>query len=139
MEKVEKILIGLFFLLLLVAIFGWQSEMELRGEEPRRAVITFEMIFNDNYWRPTLNGWDYYNKPRYLGKTVAWLTIISFLTLDDLLFSATVTSGEMDLFLMVIVVLQLASIWVGILEKNKYLPFIGSFLFCSSGNTDQST
>ncbi|HVG15342.1 MAG TPA: glycosyltransferase family 39 protein, partial [Chitinophagaceae bacterium] len=37
--------------------------LELAGEEPRRAVISLEMLQSGNYIKPTLLGWDYYNKP----------------------------------------------------------------------------
>ncbi|HEV7332971.1 MAG TPA: glycosyltransferase family 39 protein [Flavisolibacter sp.] len=37
--------------------------LELSGEEPRRAMISIEMLHSGNYIQPTLLGWDYYNKP----------------------------------------------------------------------------
>lgn len=36
---------------------------QLNNEEPRRAVITLEMLHSGNYFSPTLLGWPYYNKP----------------------------------------------------------------------------
>lgn len=36
---------------------------ELDGEEPRRALISIEMLHSGNYIVPTLYGWEYYNKP----------------------------------------------------------------------------
>lgn len=175
MDKLYRSLVFVFFILLLIALFGWQSVMELRGEEPRRAVITFEMIYNDKYWIPTLNGWDYFNKPplfnwvqslfikgagsmdewvirlpsnisflltggviywaakRYLGSRTAFLSLISFLTFGDFLFSATITSGEMDLFFMFLVIVQIFSIWIGVLERNDKILFLGSFIFAALG------
>lgn len=175
MEKENRNLLFIFFTLLFIALFGWQSVMELRGEEPRRAVISFEMIYYSSYWVPTLNGWDYFNKPplfnwiqalfiqgigsmdewvvrlpsnisflftgviifftanRYLGRPTAILSTISFLTFGDLLFFATVTSGEMDLFFVLLVVLQIVSIWIGLMEKNHMILFLGSFFFAALG------
>ena len=36
---------------------------ELDGEEPRRALVSIEMLHSGNYIVPTLYGWEYYNKP----------------------------------------------------------------------------
>lgn len=36
---------------------------ELDGEEPRRALVSIEMLESGNFIVPTLYGWDYYNKP----------------------------------------------------------------------------
>lgn len=64
-EKKEHsfVLTGLVLLLGLVALLGWLQTIELRGEEPRRAVVTLEMLYSGNYLVPQLNGWTYYNKP----------------------------------------------------------------------------
>ncbi|RPD50736.1 ArnT family glycosyltransferase [Paracnuella aquatica] len=37
--------------------------MELEGEEPRRAVVSLEMMYSGKYLNPTLFGWPYLNKP----------------------------------------------------------------------------
>lgn len=37
--------------------------MELEGEEPRRAVVSLEMMYSGKYLNPTLFGWSYLNKP----------------------------------------------------------------------------
>lgn len=37
--------------------------MDLRGEEPRRALVAWEMIHRGDYLLPTIQGWPYYNKP----------------------------------------------------------------------------
>ena len=49
--------------LLLLVLFGWQDILFLRGEEPRRAVVTLEMMLGSDYIVPHINGWPYYNKP----------------------------------------------------------------------------
>lgn len=49
--------------LLSVAIIGWLDVIELRAEEPRRAVVAMEMYLSGDYIRPTLLGESYYNKP----------------------------------------------------------------------------
>lgn len=54
-----------YFLLFIgaIALFGWLSALELRAEEPRRAVVALEMVLSGNWDSPTLNGWTYLNKP----------------------------------------------------------------------------
>ncbi len=47
----------------MVATLGWQNLIELRAEEPRRAVVSLEMVLSGNYISPSLNGLPYYNKP----------------------------------------------------------------------------
>ena len=60
----KKILSGyLFILLILLALYGGLGIMDLRGEEPRRALVAWEMIHQDNYLQPTIQGLPYYNKP----------------------------------------------------------------------------
>jgi len=49
--------------LLLIGLFGWQSAIELRAEEPRRAIVSIEMYLTGNFIVPEINGWSYYNKP----------------------------------------------------------------------------
>ncbi len=50
-------------LLLIIGLFGWQSAIELRAEEPRRAIVSIEMFLTGEYIVPHINGWSYYNKP----------------------------------------------------------------------------
>lgn len=59
----KKQLLILSSLLLLAGLFGWQNVIELRAEEPRRAVVTLEMMLSGEWIVPHLNGWSYYNKP----------------------------------------------------------------------------
>ena len=35
----------------------------LNGDEPRRAIVSIEMLHSGNYILPTTMGWEYYNKP----------------------------------------------------------------------------
>ncbi|HET9429940.1 MAG TPA: glycosyltransferase family 39 protein [Chitinophagaceae bacterium] len=49
----------------------------LTGEEPRRAIVSIEMLESGNYILPTTMGWEYYNKPPFYN----WMLCISmFLT-----------------------------------------------------------
>lgn len=45
--------------------------MDLRGEEPRRALITWEMLHQGDLLYPTIQGWAYYNKPPVFNWAVA--------------------------------------------------------------------
>lgn len=49
--------------LLGLALFGWLHIVELRAEEPRRAIVSIEMWLSGNYLVPQISGWPYYNKP----------------------------------------------------------------------------
>jgi 4-amino-4-deoxy-L-arabinose transferase-like glycosyltransferase len=61
----------LFLLLILLALFGGLGIMDLRGEEPRRALVAWEMIRQANYLQPTIQGLPYYNKPPVFNWVVA--------------------------------------------------------------------
>ena len=66
----------LIILLLFAALvlLGWLNVVELRGEEPRRAVVSLEMLFSGSYVVPQLNGWTYYNKPPLFN----WVLILAY-------------------------------------------------------------
>jgi 4-amino-4-deoxy-L-arabinose transferase-like glycosyltransferase len=48
--------------------------LELRGEEPRRAIVAIEMMLSDNIIVPTIHGENYYNKPPLFN----WVLIVFF-------------------------------------------------------------
>ncbi len=56
-------LAGLVCVLLLIALFTNLGISPLRLEEPRRALVALEMLFNNNLLVPTVKGELYYNKP----------------------------------------------------------------------------
>lgn len=53
----------LLLILLVVGIAGSLQQMELRAEEPRRAIVAMEMMLGKNYTVPKIFGANYYNKP----------------------------------------------------------------------------
>lgn len=63
MQISNRTLIALIVLLLPLSLFYGSNMMELRAEEPRRAIVSIEMLLTGNYLVPKINGWDYYNKP----------------------------------------------------------------------------
>ncbi|MEM6394773.1 MAG: glycosyltransferase family 39 protein [Bacteroidota bacterium] len=54
---------GLLFLGLAIAIIGWSDQLELRAEEPRRAIVSLEMAMEGHWLRPEIHDYPYYNKP----------------------------------------------------------------------------
>ena len=62
-QKKEQLLIAGFLLLYIASVLINLGYFELAGEEPRRAIISLEMLHAGNYFKPTQMGWDYYNKP----------------------------------------------------------------------------
>ena len=61
--KQESFLITSVIILLIVSLFINLGMQPLYLEEPRRAIIALEMIFNKNFIVPTELGEFYYNKP----------------------------------------------------------------------------
>ncbi len=61
-------------ILIAVGIYGSLQLMELRAEEPRRAVIAMEMIYGKNYIVPKIFNYNYYNKPPLFN----WLLVLVF-------------------------------------------------------------
>ncbi len=62
-QGMRKILIILIVILLPVSILTGLNMVELRAEEPRRAVVAMEMVLSGEYVVPHINGAEYYNKP----------------------------------------------------------------------------
>lgn len=93
---------ALAFGLLLVAVFLNLGIYPLYLEEPRRALIALEMIFNDNLWVPTEFGEYYYKKPPlynwvilagyelfgYTEFAVRFFSVVSYLLMGGITFWA---------------------------------------------------
>lgn len=67
-------LILLIVCILVPSLFFWQNVMELRAEEPRRAIVSLEMLLTGEWIVPHINGWSYYNKPPLFN----WIMAASF-------------------------------------------------------------
>lgn len=149
--------------------------MDLRGEEPRRALVSLEMILRGNYIVPTFHNCQYYNKlpffnwaicllfnlfgsyadwivrvpsvlgyfatallmffafKKYVNRNVAVFSVLFFLTFFDLLFFASVVTGEIDLFLIMLIFLQVFSIFHFFQKKKYWLLFLTSYFFMTIG------
>lgn len=70
----KKIYLAVFVVLLLVVLFSHLSTVELRAEEPRRAIVAMEMAITGDYIVPRINGYNYYNKPPLFN----WVLILFF-------------------------------------------------------------
>ncbi len=148
----RRLLLGVL-LVLLVALLGWQNVLNLRAEEPRRALVSLEMWLTGDYLVPHINGYPYYNKPplfnwimagfyqltgsaepwvvrlpsllgllglsythfrfsrRYLGRDRALWSALALLATMDILFYASVNSGEIDLLYAWVVYLQAITVF----------------------------
>jgi 4-amino-4-deoxy-L-arabinose transferase-like glycosyltransferase len=74
LDSIRKSLLFFGLLLILASIFGWNNTIELRAEEPRRAIVSMEMALSGNYIVPKINGWNYYNKPPVFN----WVMVLFF-------------------------------------------------------------
>ncbi len=63
LDKTGIILLLITVILGIIVLFFPPLELQLRSEEPRRALISMEMIFSGDYLKPRIHGWMYYNKP----------------------------------------------------------------------------
>lgn len=81
----RQLLPALVLLLLIWSLFGTRNTLELRAEEPRRAIVSLEMVLQNNWTMPTIHGEPYYNKPplfnwvlggfyKLTGSTNEWVT-----------------------------------------------------------------
>jgi 4-amino-4-deoxy-L-arabinose transferase-like glycosyltransferase len=61
-RKIPILVAGLILLYFFSVLLNL-GYLELAGEEPRRAVISLEMLHSGNFINPTYLGWNYYNKP----------------------------------------------------------------------------
>ncbi len=73
MKLTEGQLNLLILALLAIGIFAGISDMPLRGEEPRRALLAYEMLLSGDLLQPTIHGWAYYNKPPLFNWIIAGL------------------------------------------------------------------
>lgn len=68
----KKQILFFIFLVLIPALFFWLNVMELRSEEPRRAIVSLEMLLTGEWIVPHINGWAYYNKPPFFNWLMAF-------------------------------------------------------------------
>lgn len=61
-------------IILFIGYVGWLGSIGLRAEEPRRAMVSIEMMESGDYILPKLIGWTYYNKPPLFN----WVMIFFF-------------------------------------------------------------
>jgi len=64
--------IPFLFMFIPLVFLGWNHLYELRFEEPRRAIVTWEMMHFGDPIKPTIHGWAYYNKPPFFNWIMAF-------------------------------------------------------------------
>ncbi|RZK09672.1 MAG: hypothetical protein EOO46_13120 [Flavobacterium sp.] len=78
LERHKTTLLVLSLLVLyLVSVLVHLGVLEFAGEEPRRTMISVEMLDSGNFIKPTQYGWNYYNKPpvfNWILSFVIWMT-----------------------------------------------------------------
>jgi len=121
MKRSEKMLQVIFVVAICMALLYRLGTMELRDEEPHRAVIAKEMILGKEWIVPKYLGWNYYHKPPLFN----WLLAFSFLI--------TGSTGEVAVRLPSIVALLLTALFVYIFSKNICLKNICTGCFFLAG------
>jgi 4-amino-4-deoxy-L-arabinose transferase-like glycosyltransferase len=66
-----------FFTLYIFSVLVHLSAMPLDGEEPRRALVSIEMLKSGNYILPTAFGWEYFNKPPVFNWILSFLIFLT--------------------------------------------------------------
>jgi len=61
-KTIQIILLGILYLFSLLSSL---NKIEIRGPEPKRAIVSLEMLISENYITPTIHGEPYYNKPPF--------------------------------------------------------------------------
>ncbi len=79
MTRIENILLWVAVILIVYALFSKINYTDLSSEEPRRAVISMEMVMGGQYLIPHVNGWPYFNKPPLFN----WVLAIFFKVLNS--------------------------------------------------------
>jgi len=72
--KRQRLWLWLAFGLTIFSLFTGLNVLELRAEEPRRAIIAMEMVLSGNWLVPQIHGEAYYNKPPLFN----WLLAVFF-------------------------------------------------------------
>lgn len=65
-----------FIVLYILSVFINWSVLPLDGEEPRRAIVSIEMLKSGNYISPTVFGWTYLNKPPVYNWVMSFLMFL---------------------------------------------------------------
>lgn len=75
-KSVHIFFIG-FAVLFVASVLVHLGVMPLDGEEPRRAIVSIEMLQSGNFLFPTLFGWEYINKPPVFNWVLAFFMFLT--------------------------------------------------------------
>lgn len=163
------------FVGVMLFLYGWGIQsIGFKGEEPRRAIVSIEMLETGNIVLPQIHEKPYYNKPpvfnwvvliayklfgvstfstrifslislliicfvqftisrKYVGKSQAIFGAIALLGSFEIMYYASIFSGEIDLFYSMVVYLQAICIF-HFSQKNQFLKmYVLSYLLFAIG------
>lgn len=99
-------------------------DIQLRSEEPRRAVVSMEMILSGDYLVPHLNDWPYYNKPPLFNWFMAGV-----MQLGNSFEEWTVRlPGQLSFLLTAVLLFLFCRPWIG-----EHKALIGALFFLTGG------
>ncbi len=111
--------------LAIVAYTGWLGYVELRGEEPRRAIVALEMLITGDYLVPHINGLPYYNKPPVYN----WLMLGAFKIFSNTDEWVVRLPGLLSLFGMVLLLW-----WYAKKHLNSITTLLASLFLLTAGD-----
>src|SRR5215213_11135451 len=76
-NKANYIFFSCFLALYILSVLINWSVLPLDGEEPRRALVSIEMLQSGNYIMPTVFGWQYFNKPPVYNWILSFLMFLT--------------------------------------------------------------
>lgn len=124
MKLTNRIILAII-LLLPVAVFLYIDYFELRFEEPRRGIVSLEMILSGNYIVPHINGSLYYNKPPLFN----WMIVGLFKLFGNYHDWLIKVPSLLSLF-----IITAANYWFVKKYLGKTVAILSSFFFITSGD-----
>jgi len=122
----NRLINSLLFLLIFISFLVNLGLFPFYHEEPRRALITLEMIFSGNYMVPTYLGEYYYKKPPVFN----WILALSYSIFDNYSEFATRIITPVSNFLMGIILYFVTRKYI-----NHTVAILSALLFLVSAHT----
>ncbi|MDB4105055.1 glycosyltransferase family 39 protein [Salibacteraceae bacterium] len=125
-DLLKKYLPYIALFLLVVCILGFNHVLELRAAEGRRAIVTFEMMQNNNWIVPYQYGYPYYNKPPFYN----WVIGSSFILFGTINEFALRFPGVLSLLLTAFLIYSIGKNYL-----NNHVALLGTeILFPARGH-----
>ncbi len=119
-DLLKKHLPYIALFLLVVCILGFNHVLELRAAEGRRAIVTFEMMQNNNWIVPYQYGYPYYNKPPFYN----WVIGSSFILFGTINEFALRFPGVLSLLLTAFLIYSIGKNYL-----NNHVALLGAGIF----------